>query len=71
MRANIVLDETLVKEAATLVCPPPTPTDRFDVGGINPYAQEKPVRPCQKIQFADDFDHRQLRELRHDKLSPT
>jgi Arc/MetJ family transcription regulator len=67
MRTNIVLDEKLVNEAATLtgirtkrelvdlalreLIRSRCKNDLFDLAG--------------KVQFADDYDHKQMRKLQH------
>lgn len=68
MRTNIVLDETLVKEAITLTGIR-TKRELIDVALrelIQSRRKKNMLDLAGKIQFADDYDHKQLRELRHD-----
>ncbi|MBK6617224.1 MAG: hypothetical protein RI993_1282 [Pseudomonadota bacterium] len=68
MRTNIVLDETLVKEAITLTGIR-TKRELIDVALrelIRSRRKKNMLDLAGKIQFADDYDHKQLRELRHD-----
>ena len=68
MRTNIVLDETLVKEATAL-------TGASSKRELVDLALRELIRSRRKknlfdlagkIQFAEDYDHKSLRELRHD-----
>ena len=68
MRTNIVLDETLVKEATAL-------TGASSKRELVDLALRELIRSRRKknlfdlagkIQFVDDYDHKSLRELRHD-----
>ena len=68
MRTNMVLDETLVKEAITLTGIR-TKRELIDVALrelIRSRRKKNMLDLAGKIQFADDYDHKQLRELRHD-----
>jgi Arc/MetJ family transcription regulator len=69
MRTNIVLDETLVKEATTL-------TGAANKRELVDLALRELIRSRRKknlfelagkIQLTDDYDHKGLRELRHGK----
>lgn len=68
MRTNIVLDETLVLEATTL-------TGARSKRELIDLALRELIRSRRKlnlfdlagkIQLTDDYDHKALRELRHD-----
>jgi Arc/MetJ family transcription regulator len=68
MRTNIVLDETLVLEATTL-------TGARSKRELLDLALRELIRSRRKlnlfdlagkIQLTDDYDHKTLRELRHD-----
>lgn len=68
MRTNIVLDETLVKEATALTGIR-TKRELIDLALqelIRSRRKKNLLDLAGKIQFADDFDPKQLRELRHD-----
>jgi Arc/MetJ family transcription regulator len=68
MRTNIVLDETLIKEATTLTGVR-TKRELIDLvlrELIRSRRKKNLFDLAGKIQFADDYDHKQLRELRHD-----
>ena len=68
MRTNIVLDEKLVSEATTLTGVR-TKRELIDMALrelIRSRRKKNLFDLAGKIQFADDFDHKQLRELRHD-----
>lgn len=68
MRTNIVLDETLVKEATAL-------TGASSKRELVDLALRELIRSRRKknlfdlagkVQLTDDYDHKDLRELRHD-----
>jgi Arc/MetJ family transcription regulator len=68
MRTNIVLNETLVKEATALTGIR-TKRELIDLALqelIRSRRKKNLLDLAGKIQFADDFDPKQLRELRHD-----
>jgi Arc/MetJ family transcription regulator len=68
MRTNIVLDEKLVSEATTLTGVR-TKRELIDMALrelIRSRRRKNLFDLAGKIQFADDYDHKQLRELRHD-----
>lgn len=68
MRANIVLDEKLVQEAATLTGVR-TKRELIDLALrelIRARRKKNLLDLAGKIQLADDYDHKQLCELRHD-----
>ena len=68
MRTNIVLDEKLVQEAASLTGVR-TKRELVDLALrelIRSRRKRNLLDLADKIQFADDYDHKQLRELRHD-----
>ncbi|MEQ1546728.1 type II toxin-antitoxin system VapB family antitoxin [Methyloglobulus sp.] len=67
MRTNIVLDETLVKEAATLTGVR-TKRELIDLALRELIRSRKKLNLFElagKIDFADDYDPKRLRELRH------
>lgn len=68
MRTNIVLDETLVEEAVTLTGVR-TKRELIDLALrelIRSRRKKNLFDLAGKIQLADDYDHKNLRELRHD-----
>ncbi|MEQ1558758.1 MAG: type II toxin-antitoxin system VapB family antitoxin [Methyloglobulus sp.] len=68
MRTNIVLDEKLVYEATTLTGVR-TKRELIDLALrelIRSRRKKNLFDLAGKIQFSDDYDHKQLRELRHD-----
>jgi Arc/MetJ family transcription regulator len=68
MRTNIVLDEKLVYEATTLTGVR-TKRELIDLALrelIRSRRKKNLFDLAGKIQFADDYDYKQLRELRHD-----
>lgn len=68
MRTNIVLDETLVNEAAALTGVR-TKRELIDLALRELIRSRKKLNLLDlagKIQLADDYDHKGLRELRHD-----
>jgi Arc/MetJ family transcription regulator len=68
MRTNIVLDEKLVYEATTLTGVR-TKRELIDLALrelIRSRRKKNLFDLAGKIQFADDYDHKQSRELRHD-----
>jgi Arc/MetJ family transcription regulator len=68
MRTNIVLDETLVKEATTLTGVR-TKRELIDLALRELIRSRRKLNMFDlagKIQLTDDYDHKQLRELRHD-----
>jgi Arc/MetJ family transcription regulator len=68
MRTNIVLDETLVQEATTLTGVR-TKRELIDLALRELIRSRRKLNMFDlagKIQLTDDYDHKQLRELRHD-----
>jgi len=68
MRTNIVLDEKLVSEATTLTGAR-TKRELIDLALrelIRSRRKKNLFDLAGKIQFADGYDHKQLREFRHD-----
>ena len=68
MRTNIVINETLIKEAAALTGMR-TKRELVDLALrelIRSRRKKNLFDLAGKIQFADEYDHKQLRELRHD-----
>lgn len=68
MRTNIVLDEKLVQEASTLTGVR-TKRELVDLALrelIRSRRKKNLFDLAGKIQFVDDYDHKSLRELRHD-----
>ena len=68
MRTNIVLDETLVLEATTLTGVR-TKRELIDLALrelIRSRRKKNLFDLAGKIQLTDDYDHKTLRELRHD-----
>jgi Arc/MetJ family transcription regulator len=68
MRTNIVLDETLVKEA-TLLTGAASKRELVDLALrelIRSRRKKNLFDLAGKIQLTDDYDHKRLRELRHD-----
>ena len=68
MRTNIVLDENLVHEATKLTGVR-TKRELIDLALrelIRSRRKKNLFDLSGKIQFTDDFDHKQLPELRHD-----
>ena len=69
MRTNIVLDETLVKEATTLTGAA-SEREMVDLALrelIRSRRKKNLFELAGKIQLTDDYDHKGLRELRHGK----
>ena len=68
MRTNIVLDETLVKEA-TILTGASSKRELVDLALrelIRSRRKKNLFDLAGKIQLTDDYDHKGLRELRHD-----
>lgn len=68
MRTNIVLDETLVEEANSLTCAS-SKSELVDLALrelIRSRRKKNLFDLAGKIQLTDDYDHKCLRELRHD-----
>ena len=68
MRTNIVLDEALVKEATTLTGAA-SKRELVDLALrelIRSRRKKNLFELAGKIQLTDDYDHKELRELRHD-----
>ncbi|MGH8556295.1 MAG: type II toxin-antitoxin system VapB family antitoxin [Methylococcales bacterium] len=68
MRTNIVLDETLVREAIELTGAR-TKRELIDLALrelIRSRRKKNLFDLAGKIQLIDDYDHKNLRELRHD-----